>query len=66
MNPPPKGVERGKGAVTTDPKSISPLDRVKAYPGENFTVSNKLFCSACREEVAVKKSVVELYVTLSG
>ena len=44
-----------KGSVISDPKGVSPLDRVKAYPGENFTVSNsKLFCSACREEVAVK------------
>ncbi len=64
MNPPPKGVKCGKGAVTADPKSITPLDCVKAYPGENFTVSNNtLFCSACREEVAVKKSVVELHIT---
>ena len=38
-------------------------DRVRNYPEEYFTVSNnRLFCSACREEVATKKSVIELHI----
>ena len=49
------------GAVNpTDPKNISPATRVKEFPDECLTVrSNKLFCSACREEVALKKSTVK-------
>ena len=44
-------------------KSISPADHVKAYPDEHLTVrKRKLFCSACREEVAIKKSCIELHL----
>ena len=51
---PPTGSKRGKGRVVADTKSVSVSDRVKAYPGENLICSNnKLFCSACREEVVV-------------
>ena len=58
---PPKGVKRGKGAVVAaDPKDVTPTDRVRAYPNKPFSVSNKrLFCSACREEIAMKKSVID-------
>ena len=57
---PPKGVKRGKGAVAADLKSVTPTDRVRDYPNELFSVSNKiLFCSACREEIAMKKSVID-------
>ena len=60
---PPTGVKRGKGAVAADPKGVTPADRVRAYPNEPFSVSNKkLFCSACREDVAMKKSVIDLHV----
>jgi len=42
---------------------VAPIDRFRAYPGEPFTVSNrKLFCSASREELATKKSVIELHL----
>ena len=55
--PPPKGVKQGKGSTVADPKGVVPTDRVKAYPEEHLTVSNNklIFCSACREEVSVKK-----------
>ena len=60
---PPRGARKGKGTVTADPKTVSPSDRVKAYHGENFTISNKkLFCCTCREELAVKKSVIECHI----
>ena len=53
---PPVGVKRGKGCCSTTPKTVSVGDRLKAYPGENFVCSNnKLFCSACREAVALKE-----------
>jgi len=42
---PPKEQKRGKGTAADDPKNVAPIDRVRAYPGEPFTVSNrKLFC----------------------
>ncbi len=40
-NMPPVGKKRGKGATAGDPKSVSPAERVKAYPNEPLTVSNK-------------------------
>ena len=54
---PPTGSKRGKDRCVADPKSVSVSDRVNmAYPGENFIPSNnKLFCSACREEIALKR-----------
>ena len=43
----------------TDPKSVTALSRVKEFPGENLVVKkDKLFCSACREELALKKSTI--------
>ena len=46
-----------------DPKRITPEQRLSKFPDQKFVVSRgKLFCTACREEVALKKSVVELHV----
>ena len=60
---PPIGKKRGKGRVVSNPKTIVPADRVREYPDEHFVVSNgTLFCSACREEVATKKSVIESHI----
>ena len=60
---PPVGKKRGKGCVTNDPKSVSPSERVKSYPTEPFTVTNKkLFCSGCREELSLKKSTIQLHI----
>ena len=58
--PPPWGKHqptRGHGAFNQ--KSISPLHRVKEYPGECLSVSNKkLFHNACRKGIGLKSSVV--------
>ena len=64
QNLPPSGRKRGKGRVVTNPKSITPAERVRSYPNEHFSVNanKKLFCSACREEVATKKSIIDLHV----
>ena len=49
-------------ANVTDPKSISPTTRVKEFPGECLSVrGGKLFCTACREELALKKSTIKIY-----
>ena len=51
-NPPPVGKRRARGHGAFDPISVTPSQRVKEFPNESLTVSNKrLFCNACREEV---------------
>ena len=65
LSAPPTGVKKGKGRASSAPVNVSPRERVKMYPGENFSVStnNKtVFCLGCREEVSVKKSVLELHI----
>ena len=58
-NKPPKGKKRSRGTCSSDPKFITPEQRVKQHPKGCFSVSNKkLFCLACREELSVKSSVV--------
>lgn len=62
-NPPPKGKKPSRGASASDPKSVTPSQRVKQYTGENLTVSNKrLFCLACREELSLKSSVISNHI----
>ena len=57
QNPPPKGKEKG------DPKNISANERVKTYPDKEFIVRNsKLFCRACKEVLALKKSSIEYHI----
>lgn len=68
-NPPPAGKKRsvyGTSAGKHDPKSVSPAQRVKEFPDEHLTVSaGKLFCSACRECLVIKRSVVANHVKSS-
>ena len=60
---PPSGKRRRRGTSTNDPKGIDPARRVKEYPNEQLSVSNKkLFCKACREELSLKKSSVENHI----
>ena len=43
---------------------ISPAQRVKDFPNECLAVRNgKLFCCACREELALKKSTVKSHIS---
>lgn len=45
---PPKGVKRGKGKENRDPNTISPVERLRAYPNKELMVRNsKLFCRTC-------------------
>ena len=63
QNPPPKGVKTSKGKENEDPKRISACERVKSYPNEKFIVrSSKLFCHACKEVLALKKSSIEYHI----
>ena len=62
---PPTGVKRRTTTVKADyePKSVTPTSRVREFPGEYLTVSSgNLFCSACREPVSLKKSIIKLHL----
>ena len=59
---PPTGVKRRTTTVKTDyePKSVTPTSRAREFPGEYLTASGgNLFCSACREPVSLKKSIIK-------
>ena len=48
--------------TSRDPKSISPKQQLKEFPEEALTVSaDELFCTACREELALKATVLKLH-----
>ena len=60
---PPKGKKRSRGKGVSDPKSVSPRQRVREFPDESLTVSNsKLFRQACQEELSLKKCVVSAHL----
>ena len=61
--PPHTGMRRKKPACSTDPKSVSVAQRVKEFSGEMLRDSaGKLFCSACREELSLKLSIIKYHV----
>ena len=66
VNPPPKGKRTCRGTGTgsaSDPKSVSPSQRVKENSDQSLTVSSgRLFCTACREELSLKSSSVKSHV----
>ena len=48
---------------SNDPKRITPVQRLSEFPDQKLVVSRgRLFCTACCEEVALKKSTIELHV----
>ena len=44
---------------------MSAADRVKSYPNEYLTLNynKKIFCSACREPLALKKCLIDYHIT---
>ena len=63
-NPPPVGKKRSTQTVRKfNPQSVRPLQRANEFPGEQLVESaGKLFCRACRENVAVKRSFVQNHI----
>ena len=59
-NNPPKGKRKSSGSSTLNCKlKVYPARRVIEFPNEQLIVSlGKLFCLACRETLAVKKTTV--------
>ena len=62
---PPVGRKRSRGLGSSEPKSVAPKDRVNDFPGECLTVSGKgkLFCSACREEISLRKNIITNHIS---
>ena len=59
------GIQKKKPACSTDPKLVTPSQRVKTFPDKTRTVSaEKLFCSACRVELSLKQSIIKNYKEL--
>ena len=62
-NPPPVGKRQCRGNAASDPKTIEPSKRVQDFPNEQLKVSGgKLFCSACREELGLKRSTIQNHI----
>ena len=59
-NDPPRGQCKCRGSSSSDPKSVTPSQRVREFDKEALVVSHgHLFCSACREQLSVKRSVIK-------
>ena len=62
-NLPYYGKHRKSSSCSSEPKRVTAKQRIKKFPYQRFTVSaRKLFCNACREEVALKKSIIEQHI----
>ena len=60
LSNPPTGKKRCSGSRNNDPKSVTPLSRVKEFKDETLTVSaGCLFCMACRETLSLKRSIIQ-------
>ena len=58
-NDPPRCKRHCRSALSSDPKGISPSQRVREFEQESFVVSNgHLFCSACSEQLSLKRSMI--------
>ena len=58
-NPPPKGKRRARGEGSSEPKTVSPRQRLNEFPNECLAVygkeGSKLFCNACLEELSLRR-----------
>ena len=60
---PSKDLKKGKGSVASEPLTVAAFARVEQFPDEHFSVvSDKLFCTACMEQLSVKKSAISLHI----
>lgn len=60
---PPIGKKKSSGNTLKDPK-VHPSQRLREFPNEGLEVSDfgKLFCSACKETLSVKKSTLSSHL----
>lgn len=54
---------RCRGTTASDPKKVTPRQRVQEFSTEPFSVSNGyLFCKACREQISTKRSIIANHI----
>ena len=57
-NPTPKWKRQAQGEGFSEPKTVSPRQRLNEFPNECLAVygkeRSKLFCNACREELSLR------------
>ena len=58
---------RCRGALASDPKSITASQRVQEFEDEFFIVDSddNLFCQACREQISLKHSIIRNHTVSS-
>ena len=64
LSNPGRGKRRcSSSSTSSEPKRVTPQQRIKEFPGEQLVVSShKLFCKACREELNLKHSTIQNHV----
>ena len=59
----PAESERAEEPLCPTQKGVTPRQQVKEFPTEPFTVCHgQLFCSACREQLSLKRSILKNHV----
>ena len=65
-NPREHGMRKKRPSCSSNPKSVTPSQRVKEFPNECLTVSARtLFCEACRQEVSLRRCIVKNHIASS-
>ena len=65
-NDPPLGKRPCRRALTSDPKGVTPSQRVKEFENKSLTVlRGQLFCSECREQHSLKRSIINNHIRSS-
>ena len=61
------GKRRCRGALASDPKSITASQRVQEFEDEFFIVDSddNLFCQACQEQISLKRSIIRNHTVSS-
>ena len=60
------GTRKKRPSCSSNPKSVTPAQRVREFPNECFSVSaRKLFCDACRQEVSLRCSIIKTHIVSS-
>lgn len=58
-----RGKRRCRGSLLSDPKRVSPTQRVREFENECLTVTRgDLFCSACHEHLSLKRSIIKNHI----
>ena len=59
-------MRKKRPSCSSNPKSVTPSQRVKEFPNECLTVSARtLFCEACRQEVSLRHCIVKNHIASS-